>query len=539
MLSIQDKVNRLSIIGIDWMGPDQQYIVGGQYSALPDIEPMTDDEFDQFCTNLAPQLPTVIDKSMEVFKDGSMILRNHEIISSKALAVGRNIDAAWEEAYAIPEPEKKFAALAELDARSNKYLVNVGTRLKDLKDARAPLTQLMNRISSLYTSQENMLDRDNKAGAVPAKIQARRNQYAKDLLAEEDRKKKEAAKVAAKNKEAVDLRAWIKNAIGQALVNYQASRKMAWTKSFNEITLANIEEKSTNMANVNTAFPASRLRELIFMQGQSPLMHHHNKQEEEAIYIQEWDSYDFQTFYITYGQAMADLKKELQDKLPSKLEELQEQKRQADKAEQDRLDELERQRIAREAREKAEREATDTKEKERLRLKGIKDQQDEQARLDKIQKENQDKADQLLKDQQDREAAETLRLQRESERQSAQVTSTAELGRVAGHSQVLFQEMADTTPSGKLPSSKKGFEIKVLNLTGWVEIFTFWFERIGVTLSVDDMGKKGLDQMKKDVEAIAAKAQKNGKVDQITSKNLIYEDSVKARNVKEKTEKSE
>jgi len=536
MLSLQEKVNRLSIIGVEWMGAEVQYVIQNNYEYLPEIEDMTDDDFEKFISDLAPRMPTVIDKSLEVVKSGSKLLREHERISSRAMAVGRKIKDDADAAYAIEDPKLRFEALAKVDERANKFLVNCRTRSTEMKEARSAVTQVCSRIVTMFTELENPLD--NKTGPIPKSIQEFRNRYAKDLVVEQERIKKEAKLAADKKIEAVDLRAWVKNAIGQALVNYKAARKLAWTESFNAITLDNYEDKKVKMDAVNTAFPAAKLRELIIMKPPYPVIKYLTPEENNAIINEEWDVYDFFTFYTEYGQEMSDLKKDLQDKLPSKLAELQEAKRISDKAEEDRLALIESNRIAEENRQAALLKAKGEKEKERLRRLGIQQRWDERKRLNKIQADADKEAARLLKEKETREQEQAQQLKSEQEAAQTKISSAAELGRQAGHTATLFEEMSATASSGNAPSAKNGFEIKVKSPAGWVEIFGFWMQREGMMLMPDDLEKKSLGQMKKAVEAIAAKAQKNGKIDQIVSEHLIYETKITARNVREKDEKT-
>lgn len=535
MLSLQEKVNRLESIGITWMGPEEKYFLRDQYVDLPDIEPMTDDQFEDLTQQIIPMVPTVIDKALEEFKSGSQILRDHEARASRALFLGGKLLDAWIAADGIADPVKRFERYGVLDKSSNTYLVNCRDAVREMKEARAIISQLMERILTKYTTEENSIDLQAKVINAPKKIQDRRNRYVTDRIQEDKRVKAEAEKKAQKAKEDVDVRAAIKGQIGTALISYQTKIKNSWLGSFNTITLDNIDAKTEGLNNLPTAFPSKQLETIVAVV--FPVTFHHTVEEKEAIKAEEWAAYDFFGFYLTFGQDMSDYKKELQDKLPSKKEELLEAKRIADQAEQDRLAQIEKNRVAEEKRQEALKAQKDEQAKEALRKKQEKDRQDEQDRLAKIESDRVQAEKDLEEQKKQRELQEQLDLQKEEAKKQQQNNSQVELGRVSGHASTLFNMQNEISSSGPLPSAREGFEIDVHNMVGWVEIFTRWVDSNGAELALDKWEKKTLGSMKKDLETVAAKAQKAGKIDQIVSKNLTYRETAKATNLKEKEEK--
>lgn len=539
-MTLQDKVNRLEAIGLTWMGPDEKYFLSGQYVDIPDIDVLTDEQFEGLVQQIIPMVPTVIDKAMDEFKSGSQILRDHEARASKAVYIGNKLLDAWIAADAITDQDAKFKRYAELDKSSNAYMVNCRVAVGEMKEARAIISQLMGRILEKFTTEENAIDSQSKAVNVPKRVQERRNRYATDRLLEEKRLKKEAEDKLAKQKEAVDLRAALLGQIGSALIAYQAKVKGLWLASFNSITLENYNAKNDGLAMLSTAFPSKQLETIVVIT--FPITFHHKPEEKEAIKKEVWDGYDFFTFQMKFGQEMADYKKELQDKLPSKKAELDEAKQIADKAEADRLAQVELDRLAEVKRQEDLKVATDEKEKADLLKKQEKERQDEKDKLDKIEKDRLRAEKDLVDKQKERELQEQLDLNKQQEQAQQQNNSRVELGRTAGHAQSLF-EMQNTLSSGaQAPAANKSFEIEVHNMIGWVEIFTRFVEletgeKPENRMSMDKWEKKTLGSMKKEIEAVAARASKEGKVDQIVSKNLTYKEVAKAINKKEKEEK--
>ena len=140
----------------------------------------------------ANALATVlIENSLEGFRSAPEILKTNQERTQKAVAVGNNILIAWQDAWAIADEDEKMKALAAVDERSNKYLVNCGTALKEEKELRSAITQLMDEFKKMFTSAENDIDKA-KAGTVPARVQDQRNTYAKEAAAITERKRKEA-----------------------------------------------------------------------------------------------------------------------------------------------------------------------------------------------------------------------------------------------------------------------------------------------------------------------------------------------------------
>lgn len=520
-MTLQEKVNRLSLIGLEWMGPDEQYLLGDAYANLPDIEPMTDDEFEVFFQDIAPKVPTVIDNSITLIRQGSAVLRSHEMRAAKALQVVRKLETAWEEAYAIQEPAKKWEALASIDTRTEKFLVNGRDALKQMKEGRAALTQLLTRITSMYTAQENLLDPAAKEGIAVKGLQTRRNKYVQDVAIEKKRLADEAQKAKEKTQAAVDFRAAVVLYINTTLINYQAGIKAKWLTAFNEITLDNYEEKKTRLQSLETAFKEDQRDKIIPPMKIDRRPNHHTDEEIGIIMLEVWDGFDFPDFYSRYRQEMGEYKKDLQDRLPSKLAELQEAKRLADEAAETR-------RRAEEAQRKAQEEKN---EQARKKLEQEAEERRQEAQRQEEERQRQEE------ERQQREQEQQRQLAQQQQEQQQQATAQVELAKTAGHAQAAFAFSSATAAATDELRAKSALVIEVLNSVGWVEIFTAWYEREGVKLPMDKWEKKTMGSMKKDMEAIATKAYKDGKTDQISSKNLNYKEDLKATNVREKEEK--
>ncbi|MFL5809215.1 MAG: hypothetical protein ACJ749_06805 [Flavisolibacter sp.] len=472
---------------------------------------------------------TVIDKSIEVFKGGSAILLSHQNRSKKALAVAQDILNAWDNAYLIEDPEQRAEALAIIDQRSNKFLANCGAAVDDMQESRKAITQLMDMIKKMFTEEENKLD--VKKDTLPAKVQVKRNAYAKELFEEQKRKRKLAEQKVAKAKEELEIRSWIKNAIANCLLTFLSKKKISITNSFNAITLADYDQKAGSLKLMPTSFPLDKLREII---AESDIgtcgtvsSRLHSIADLRAIQASEHAQYNFPSFYNEYGRQIAELKQSLIDQLPSKKEELLQQKRIADEAEERRQQELKLQAEAEKKRQEELAAAKTDEERKRREREAEEARRAEAERLAALERESAEKQRLAQEEQRRREEEERLRLEREAFEAKKAEEEKAELEKVAGTAQLLFNQVEEASLTTPSPETRNSFEITVTHPAGWVELFQFWFQREGCKMKIDDMGKKSLNQMKAYAEGVAKKDDVK-----IESKFLRYETAIKSVNRK-------
>lgn len=437
---------------------------------------------------------SVIEKSIEVFKTGPAILKNNQERSAKALIVGQSILEQWEAAWKIEDPQERLKALAAADERSNKYLFNSTTAKSEMYQVRAVITQMMTEYARMFTAAENEIDK-TKPGTVPAKVQSNRDAYAKALADEEKRKQKEAEEIAAKAKARIDRKTKIAGLIAARLNDYLARKKNLWTGTFNEITLEDISEKSTNLANLECSFPLTRLNAIISYQiDNSP--YSFSFEEFKKIDEEAFSEFDFTSYYDQYTRDLTELKQSLIDRLPSKKTELQAI---AKAAEEERIRQEE---IAK----------ADGERKKKL---------EEEAKAAELQRREQTEV--IRK----REAEEAERLRKEAEEKQKQSQLELDLKSQAEQTMVLFEKEAAVSELTPKPETRTGYDIDVLHPVGYTQIFQFYFEKEGKTLAIPDLGRMTLDRMKAFCERYALK---NG--EKIDSKFLQYKDTHKAVNRK-------
>jgi len=407
-----------------------------------------------------------------------------------SVAIIKRAPAVFAEAPAILEKAKKSSSAAimaaqalldrmlaegtlnsELDQEANNLLVKIGKTVVRMKEDRGPVTQIFDEFKSFFTAEENRLD-IKKAGTLPALIQEQRNKYAAELQAREKQRIEAEKRKTQILTQRADLAEWINKMISHLLNTSLAERIKALQKAFDEITLENFSVKYAGIQALNTAFPKEKLAAVIRYDIPRMNFPHLDDTAINTVQTEAHTAYDFNQFYITYSDGIAALKDKFLEQrtgLKQELETMAAAAKANDQAENDRLEEM------RQARIKAE--------NQRLA--------DEQAARQKAEDLKQEQA----------AAAAKATLLFESVAEQAEVVTDA-------------------------PETRTGFEIQVVNNVGWTEIFQFFYLR-NSALSIEDMGKKTLNQMKKFAEDMA---KKDG--EKITSKHLVYKETVKAVNRK-------
>lgn len=275
----------------------------------------------------------------DIAQNGAEVLNTNKERSEKALAVGRNILQAINEAGGLNP---------ELDARCNRYLVNCRTAKKEMEESRKPITQLFDQIKKEFTATENELD-IRKDGTVPFVVQNHRNEYVKQIEAEREKKRLAQELELNKQKERVDIATSVKTQLSAYVQAHIESRKELLQKSFNAITLENFTAKSKDLKELKPVYHKAHWIDFKPVLFPKYLL----ADEVKAIAQEVVDSKDFDVIAgVVEGDINAFIR-ELIEKLPSLKNELE--RIAAANAEEKKA--LEEARAKREADEKAKREA--------------------------------------------------------------------------------------------------------------------------------------------------------------------------------------
>lgn len=347
----------------------------------------------------------------------------------------------------------------DLDSSLNSWQLKAKDAVKLLNTRRAPITQMMTKLAGLFTSQENKLD-PKKADTVSAKIQTARDQWATFKANEQRKKEQEILKQQNIAKERISIKADIQSHIRTIFNQKLSAFKTDIQNKYNQLTLENFEEIKAYISQRPIKYPIDAFRKIVPSVFGAYL---DATEVEKIIYDEREKLYD--ELAAVFHENIEAEKSNTLELIPSRVLELKE--------------------IAKAGAQ-------------------------EKARLEKAAE--------------DRRTADELRLKKEQEDQEAkdkaavQNTVALETAGSLFDTTAALAEVKETT--GKSKASEK---INVLSTDGWGAIFIFYFEKEGKGLSVDDFGKKTLNQMK----AFAEK-NNNKSGEKIDNPFIEYVEEVKA-----------
>lgn len=314
----------------------------------------------------------------------------------------------------------------ELDAKAAEYLKKVNVTITNMKNRRAPVTQLFDRIRSIFTTDEKAIDPKDKS-TIPGKIAAERDRYAALKREEERRKQQEMQRQANIEKEKGTYRFAIEQAINTHMSSYFAEQQKNLSHIWESITLATFELKEKSIRGWSTLYP----REHFDTFNQDITTYYLDAQTKANIKA-EILSNKYSAFSQQYKFDMEDLRQSFIDRLSSKKKEL--------------IEEEELRKKDAEAAAKAEAERKQREEEER-----------KQRELEIQQKEH----------EQQQKA--------ESSIQSAQMNS-------------LFATAAASVTT-RTSKAKMTERIKILHPAGFLEIYQMWWINEGQNLTIEELEK--------------------------------------------------
>lgn len=314
----------------------------------------------------------------------------------------------------------------ELDAKAAEYLKKVNVTITNMKSRRAPVTQLFDRIRSIFTTDEKAIDPKDKS-TIPGKIAAERDRYAALKREEERRKQQEMQRQANIEKEKGTYRLAIEQAINTHMSSYFAEQQKNLSHIWESITLATFELKEKSIRGWSTLYP----REHFDTFNQDITTYYLDAQTKANIKA-EILSNKYSAFSQQYKFDMEDLRQSFIDRLSSKKQEL--------------IEEEELRKKDAEAAAKAEAERKQREEEER-----------KQRELEIQQKEH----------EQQQKA--------ESSIQSAQMNS------------LLATAAASVTT--RTSKAKVTERIKILHPAGFLEIYQMWWINEGQNLTIEELEK--------------------------------------------------
>lgn len=416
-----------------------------------------------------------MDQVVVILEKAPTVLLANQAISDKIKAVKDAFEIEVKEGMTAPSYEKA------------KKCVDVGkVRLKEMEDARKPITQIITAISKQYTQAEaNVKD-------YTAYFKAKCDEYV--TIIEKERKEKErlAALELQKEVERNNYKAACK-----VVLNAFCSDKIIATKTnlqtgFNAITLESIDADKAKIE----AF-APKLSEQYFLtQIAAPLNSVLTVMECKELFESERTTELFKTLNESYQSEISAFKLQLLANIPAKKEELIVAKQQKEEA-------------------------------EKLRIELEKANQDKvkQAEIKAQQEKLEAEKAQLEKDKLEREASEKAQL--EKEKLEAENKAKIDAETQAKAASMLQEIQAMATVSTVEIKSVESFEIEILNVAAWAEFVDYWLVNEGCKLDNAKIGAMTLARAKAWCESRAKKLGKEGGF--FESKNFKYNEVYKSK----------
>lgn len=315
-----------------------------------------------------------------------------------------------------------------LDEQVAAYIEKSKVTVKKMNERRTPITQLLTRVSKIFTGFENEID-ITKSDTIPFQLQQYRNRYAAAKLAE--RQKREA-----EEKRKLDIeneKAYFKTEYKKGLYSYFNSFLSGNLSKlqllFDSMTLENFNDNKSKIIGFPSVYDPSSLRNSYIEQISTAYISGADKMVIRGEIINELS----RELTEMYSGQIVNKKTELQDLFTSKYIELKEiaDAKLKNQAEYERLQA-----------EKAERERLEA---ERIR----------------------------------REEAERIRRQQEElerQKQSDQMNN-------------LFNAAAVVSAPSAGPVAKVSKKIKINTPAGFLQVYQLWFQEEGMKLSIEELEK--------------------------------------------------
>jgi hypothetical protein len=352
----------------------------------------------------------------------------------------------------------------DLDEACNEYLAQVAGARTKMNERRSPITKMLTAISKEFTRLENALDKADSS-TIPYKIQAARNELARTIALEQQRKQQELRNKQLADQERIDLKIKVQLRVREKYNEILFNFKKEYNEVFNTMNLENIEVVKAELTKIPVHYPELKFKEITCAVTSVYLK---PDQLEMLVYNARAELY--MECAADFKKNMEELQHYLLDQVPARKTELEE--------------------------------------------------------IESAKKADKKKADQLQKDAELRQQEETLRLAKENQQKEQMAVASANTATLVGNAQLEFDKEVGTAEilSGQTQSVKHSYVIKVMSRQGWMQIVNMWFTHCAMNVPHDKFGAKKLESMKADLEKLAfaggARLEDSG--------HLVYERDVKA-----------
>lgn len=352
----------------------------------------------------------------------------------------------------------------ELDEACNEYLSQVAGAKTKMNERRSPITKILTAIQGEFTRLENSLDK-SKEGTIPYKIQAARNELARTVALEQQRKQRELQNKQLADQERIGLKIRVQLRVREKYNEILFTLKKKYNEIFNTLNLDNVAEAKDMIAKMPTDYPELKFKEIscavtsVYLTPDQLEMLVYNSRAE--LYLE---------CAADFKKNMEELQHYLIDQIPARKTELEE--------------------------------------------------------IEIAEKADKKKAEQLQKDAELRQQEETLRLAKENQQKEQMAVASANTATLVGNAELEFDKELGTAEilSDQTQTVKHSYVIKVMSRQGWMQIVNMWFTHCAMNVAHDKFGAKKLESMKADLEKLAFA----GGPRLEDSGHLVYEQDIKA-----------
>jgi len=457
-----------------------------------------------------------------------------------------------------------------IDAEIASYINKVKNTKKAMNEKRSPFTQMMTLLAKEFTSLESGIDTPIDT------LQAFRNEHATKKIKDRQESERQAQLKLAKEQEAIEIERLYRIGYATASAEYILNFKTSKNEWFNALTLLSVDNASTEIAQFDNKLSDAQF--VFPVQIQLNIQYH--SIEEKVMITGVIAQQLCYTAMSDFKSSIAEFKREMLDMLPSKKNQLEEieRKRLADieakkqEEEQKRLADLE----AEKAKQKAELEQKEKTENLKFTFEqlvyaktgyitsapesteislftkptksvaelendflSLKEdskeipslvefiyslEKNEKQRIDALnaEAERQRLANEAAENERLRKVEEKARLQEEARQSQLRAEATATVNATGQSVSAMVDTQADLFTEA--PKVKEGYNIKVLNPAGYLQLISFWFENEGKNLTNDKIESMSVTRIKAFCEKYAVKNDVT-----IESKLLVYEPVYKAK----------
>lgn len=205
-----------------------------------------------------------------------------------------------------------------IDQAAADYLKKVNITIKNMDERRKPITQIFDRIRSFFTSQEREIDPKNSL-SIPAKVLAKRNEYALYKYEQEKKRQKEAEERAKIEAEKANYRKAIEDSLLSYFSLYLSSKVAELQNIFSGLTYENFDRQAVGITIFQMDYPKSHFDKFCYESATYYLNKEIKNEIRKSVLEGKYEQYAQQ-----YKSHLSSIRQDILDRIPSKRKELEE-----------------------------------------------------------------------------------------------------------------------------------------------------------------------------------------------------------------------